>query len=480
MPRYTTAFDHNNDGILGGAQNDITLNSDGIRETGTWLKMIALIPYIKNLGANVIRLLPIMPVGQTGKKGDLGSPYSIKNHKTVDPLLADPLVDLTSEALFKAFVLACHLAGIAVITEFVLRTASLDNDNISSHHDWFYWINNNIQTRLWNEKDPNKYGSPIFSSNDLKSMKEKIEQNIFSNLPEPPQEYQNFFSTIPVKETIKSTNDHTTGISNSNTVRVASAFADWPPDDIQPPWDDVTYLRLYEPKDNRFNYIAYNTIRMYDEEYAKPENKITSLWNELESVIPHFQNEFNIDGAYIDMGHAMPPELMSNIIKKCRIINPNFCLINEKFDEISPELREEGYNAMNGCIWGMEATKHWENKVSEFSKQDIPIHCLATGETHDTPRLATRQPDINIRRKILKTNFEIPNTIPFINSGCELSEITPINTGLGFTSEEIEQYSKQKLPLFDRCQMKWEDQYGLTDLIAECAKEFNKTKQEEK
>ena len=52
-------------------------------------------------------------------------------------------------------------------------------------------------------------------------------------------------------------------LDDGTRVRIPGAFADWPPDDNQPPWTDVTYLRMYDHPD--FNYMAYNTIRMYDE-----------------------------------------------------------------------------------------------------------------------------------------------------------------------------------------------------------------------
>ena len=72
--RTTAAFDHNGNGKL-----DLPLNERGFRETGTFLKAIAMLPYIKRLGATVIHLLPITSIGQDGNKGTLGSPYAIRN-----------------------------------------------------------------------------------------------------------------------------------------------------------------------------------------------------------------------------------------------------------------------------------------------------------------------------------------------------------------------------------------------------------------
>jgi starch synthase (maltosyl-transferring) len=63
FPRLTAAFDHAGDGRL-----DIEPDAEGWRETGTLLKCIALLPYLKSMNFNTIHLLPITAVGQDGKK----------------------------------------------------------------------------------------------------------------------------------------------------------------------------------------------------------------------------------------------------------------------------------------------------------------------------------------------------------------------------------------------------------------------------
>ncbi|HXG00276.1 MAG TPA: hypothetical protein VNL69_05790, partial [Bacteroidota bacterium] len=50
--RTTAAFDHNGNGTL-----DLPVNADGFRETGTFMKALAMLPYIKRLGANTVHLL---------------------------------------------------------------------------------------------------------------------------------------------------------------------------------------------------------------------------------------------------------------------------------------------------------------------------------------------------------------------------------------------------------------------------------------
>ena len=66
--RLTTAYDHNGDNKLGGSMVDLTLNQDGIRESGTFLKAIAMLGYIKALGCTTIHLLPITSIGAEGHR----------------------------------------------------------------------------------------------------------------------------------------------------------------------------------------------------------------------------------------------------------------------------------------------------------------------------------------------------------------------------------------------------------------------------
>ena len=128
FPRVTTAFDHSADGHL-----QIGPTADGWRETGTLLKCIALLPYIRNMGFNTVHLLPITAIGQDGKKGTLGSPYAIRNPYQLDGNLDEPALGLTPDQLFGGYVEAAHLLGLRVIMEFVLRTASKDGDWIKEH-----------------------------------------------------------------------------------------------------------------------------------------------------------------------------------------------------------------------------------------------------------------------------------------------------------------------------------------------------------
>ena len=118
--RFTMAFDHNQDGIIKNIKGEF-------KETGTLLKAIALLPYLKKLNIDIIYLLPITSIGKYNKKGNLGSPYSIFNPYKLDENLNEPLLNMSIETLFETFVEAAHLLDIKVVLEFVFRTASIDS-----------------------------------------------------------------------------------------------------------------------------------------------------------------------------------------------------------------------------------------------------------------------------------------------------------------------------------------------------------------
>jgi hypothetical protein len=252
------------------------------------------------------------------------------------------------------------------------------------------------------------------------------------------------------------------GIARDGTrVRIPGAFADWPPDDEQPPWGDVTYLRLYDKPE--FNYIAYNTIRMYDETLARPENAVPALWDRIAGILPHFQNRFGIDGAMVDMGHALPPDLMARVVSGARGVDPSFAFWEEHFT-VRAESKREGYNASIGNLWWrIHRPEHMKCELlEELALSGSPLPFFATPETHNTPRCASRPGGIDQSRLSWILGAFLP-AIPFIHSGFELGETMPVNTGLDFSIEETKQYPEDQLPLYNAYAFNW---LGAPDLAA--------------
>lgn len=99
--------------------------------TGTFLELIQDLPRIKNLGTDVLYLLPIHPIGQKQKKGDLGCPYSISDYMEVNPEYGT-LED------FKQLVKASHDIGLKVMIDVVFNHTSHDARLLAEHPEWYY------------------------------------------------------------------------------------------------------------------------------------------------------------------------------------------------------------------------------------------------------------------------------------------------------------------------------------------------------
>ncbi|MBP1657022.1 MAG: alpha amylase catalytic region [Bacteroidetes bacterium] len=458
--RTTTAFDHNGNGAL-----DLPTNSEGLRETGTFLKAMAMLPYIKRLGANTVHLLPITSIGHDGNKGNLGSPYAIRNPYELDENLSEPSLGLDVKVEFRAFVEAAHRLGLHVVVEFVFRTAAKDADWVKEHPEWMYWIKDTVPPRLPGQMDEHTYGSPIFTREELARIHDDVNHSRMGALIPPHKVYRDFFTAPPPADSVKKDGGRYIGTLPDGThVRIPGAFADWPPDDNQPPWNDVTYLRLYTHPD--FNYIGYNTIRMYDTRLTQPEYINRPLWDRIVGIIPYYQREFAIDGVMIDMGHALPMNLKAEMVAKARSANPDFAFWDENFS-ITKKSLDEGYNAVFGFLWVDQHHPDRMRRLAEqLAREGFPIPFFATPENHNTPRAAARPGGLAYARWALCVNAFLP-AIPFIHSGFEIAERFPINTGLDFTVDEIKKLPSETLPLFSAYGYNWLNAEEFTGLIVD-------------
>jgi starch synthase (maltosyl-transferring) len=480
FPRLATAFDHNGDGTIGGESSDVTVNADGIRETGTFLKTIALLGHIHALGCTVVYFLPTTSIGRFGNKGDLGSPYAIRNPYELDERLADPLCDLDITTQFAALVEACHILGMKVILEFVFRTAAKDSDWITEHPEWFYWIDREIPERapgMDQEQARASYGNPIFSDEELAIIKKKVAEKDFANLPPPPRQYITMFKLPPRGHDKVTKNEEGQYIGTSVDpetkkevlTRIPGAFADWPPDDVQPPWTDVTYLKLYldeERERPQFNYIAYNTVRMYDTALARETLSNRPLWDRIRDIIPHYQKTFGINGIMVDMGHALPRSLMTEIVNAARENDPDFAFLSENFS-IDCSSLDAGYNLVLGYSWDVEHKKEgFKGLLHHAGNEGMPLSFFATSESHNTPRSATKHGGLRYSKCSYLINAFVPHGVPFIHNGFELGEDYPVNTGLGFSPEELDFFREKPLPLFDRSSLDWSGGKDFSSFIA--------------
>ncbi len=99
-------------------------------QEGTFNAVTKDIPRIKELGADILWLMPINPIGVKNRKGTLGSYYSVKNYKTINPEFGT-LND------FKTLVKTAHSMGQKVIIDWVANHTAWDHQWITDHPEWY-------------------------------------------------------------------------------------------------------------------------------------------------------------------------------------------------------------------------------------------------------------------------------------------------------------------------------------------------------
>lgn len=87
---------------------------------------------LRDLGVDVLWLMPIHPIGEEARKGSLGSYYSVRDYCAINP-------DLGTMADFDAFVEAAHALGMKVLLDWVANHTARDARWITEHPDWYEW-----------------------------------------------------------------------------------------------------------------------------------------------------------------------------------------------------------------------------------------------------------------------------------------------------------------------------------------------------
>ena len=57
----------------------------GHTKEGTFRALEGDLDRLKGLGADILWLMPIHPIGEEGRKGTMGSPYAIRDYRAVNP-----------------------------------------------------------------------------------------------------------------------------------------------------------------------------------------------------------------------------------------------------------------------------------------------------------------------------------------------------------------------------------------------------------
>lgn len=97
---------------------------------GTFVAFAKHLPRLKDMGVKVLWFMPVLPIGEKGRLGTLGSYYAAKNFEGIN-------AEFGTADEFKALIKEAHEMGFKVIMDFVANHAGNDNLWIEDHPDFF-------------------------------------------------------------------------------------------------------------------------------------------------------------------------------------------------------------------------------------------------------------------------------------------------------------------------------------------------------
>ncbi|MCF6240788.1 MAG: alpha-glucosidase C-terminal domain-containing protein [Bacteroidales bacterium] len=97
---------------------------------GTFKAFEAHLPRLKEMGVDILWLMPIFPVGEKNRKGGMGSAYSVKDYVAVNP-------DYGTMEDFKNLVAKVHENGMHIILDWVANHTAWDHPWTQEHPDWY-------------------------------------------------------------------------------------------------------------------------------------------------------------------------------------------------------------------------------------------------------------------------------------------------------------------------------------------------------
>ena len=106
------------------------INTRQYSKDGSFAAVEADLDRIQNLGVDILWLMPIHPIGEAKRKGELGSPYAVQDFRLVNP-------ELGTEADFRSLVDAVHARGMKIIIDWVPNHSAWDNWMITEHPEWY-------------------------------------------------------------------------------------------------------------------------------------------------------------------------------------------------------------------------------------------------------------------------------------------------------------------------------------------------------
>jgi len=149
--------------------NDATIYEVNIRQytpEGTFKAFAQHLPRLRNLGVDILWLMPIQPIGVKDRKGTLGSYYSIRDYTATNP-------EFGTMEDFRQMVKQSHELGFKVILDWVGNHTSRDNVWIAKHPGWFNYEKDGtiVAPGGWTDVADLNYDNPDMRKAMIEAMK---------------------------------------------------------------------------------------------------------------------------------------------------------------------------------------------------------------------------------------------------------------------------------------------------------------------
>lgn len=140
---------------------------------GTFAAFQQHLPRLKDLGVDILWLMPVQPIGKESRKGTLGSYYSISDYTAINPEFGD-------SADFRALVAAAHGLGMKVILDWVANHTAFDHEWVTQHRDFYtlrddgtisYARDNDGRETDWTDVADLNYDNPALAQAMIGEMK---------------------------------------------------------------------------------------------------------------------------------------------------------------------------------------------------------------------------------------------------------------------------------------------------------------------
>ena len=126
------------------------LNIRQFTAEGTCRAAAERLPFLRSIGIDALWLMPIYPIGQEGRKGSLGSYYSIKDYTAVNS-------EFGTEEDLRAFISSAHALGMKVILDWVANHTARDARWLTERPaDWYERDEEGVAKVPWDWTDTAK------------------------------------------------------------------------------------------------------------------------------------------------------------------------------------------------------------------------------------------------------------------------------------------------------------------------------------